>query len=224
MTTVWKFAKYDYCIFKSQVRMLVVFLALAVYLACITDKGYAFGMLYGGFGAIVFVTTPFYYEQSLTGTRGFIGLLPGTNGQRVQGRFLFGNLIIMAYMTLNFLLMAAVSFLRKEVFPYMTEIYVLVMAITCIFNALQFTLMYFIELKPGQGQTYASLLRMVIPFAMFFGIPVLSDRLSSDQIRVLSDIWMRHSLSVSLAALLAALVFSAWMGWLCTLHENIKIG
>lgn len=222
--TVWKFVKYDYCIFKSQVRLLIVYLALAVYMTFMTHTGYWMGIMYGGFGAIVFVTLPFYYEQSLAGTRGFVGLLPGTNGQRVQGRFLYGNLVIMIYLTFLFLLTTAAAFFQNEAFPYMTEIYILIMAVTCIFNALQFTLMYFIEIKPGQGQTYITILRMVIPFAMFFGMPVLGDRISSDQIKVLFSLWTRYSLWISLAALLAALLFSVFMGWICTLHENKKFG
>lgn len=104
-----RFMKIDYRITKTQTKLFLIFVAVAIFIAVKNDKP-LFAIGYLCFGSIILSTTPFTIQTS--SNSGFINLLPATTLSRVIGRFLFsismtlvglvsGELVIVIYNIIN---------------------------------------------------------------------------------------------------------------------------
>lgn len=157
-----KFAKIDFMKTLSQMKIMVIFLVIAFFFGAKVD-GYYWPVIYLGFGGILMATTPFFNE--ILAERGFFILLPAKAGSRMRGRYLFGTGFILACCMCGAIIAGLASLYTKVMLQYFVPIILIIFSAVLVCNSIQFLIFTFLNVKNAQ---VLSLIRMVIPFVVFF--------------------------------------------------------
>lgn len=201
-----KFMKVDYKMTRSQNRLLILFILLALFISVINDA-YMWGVGYLCFGAIVLATAPFNMQQGKNS--GFIQLLPATALSRVTGRYLYALTLIIISAAAG-ILCSIISFkitnisMNDSTIP----IFAIIFAAAIIVNTMQYIILYIAgNLKSQQAM---GLLRMAPAFVFFFAGNYLADFLVKNQdkgIRLLNWIQERMPLVAFLSLVTAFMIW-----------------
>lgn len=144
------------------------------------DGGY-WSLLYVAFGGTLMVTTPFFEE--MLSERGFFVLLPVKVGSRIRGRYLFG----VVYLLLCCIFGAMISggiFLYKNIVPEdFIQVSILICCTVIVCNDIQFLIFSFLNIKNAQ---VLSIIRMMIPFLIFFVGNWIMETVSIEQTEVIN--------------------------------------
>jgi len=163
----FQFAKVDWKITKSYSgRMTLILIAAAFLLYFVTDN-FVMGIMYLYFGALITSTIPFSIRED--SESGFLLMLPSKVMDRVAGRFLYGNLIIVAAAVLGMGIAVITSLVNHDTISFsFTMIYLMVGFSFClIVSGFQSLILYLAgEIKSRQTLQW---LRMLPGFIFFFG-------------------------------------------------------
>ena len=152
----FKYFKLDCRVTKSQVKVLIIFIAISLIFA-VTNDSVNFAFAYLCFGSMMIFSAPFYMDVS---NNGFYELLPGKSESKVLGRYLY--LLALVLMTIFFgsivLLLGKSS--GKEIVNVDVFSMFSVLCIALIFGSIQYILYY----KLGKFKSnYANSLFRMIP-------------------------------------------------------------
>lgn len=156
---------------KVQGRVLWLFVIIALALSIFQESLY-WGPLYMVFGSMILSTTPF--TTSMSGSHGFLLMLPATVKDRVAGRFGYGLLMLIISLLVGGTSTVLVCIIKKmEVSSIFFIFYMGLAAAGLIMLSFQYTLFYIVgEMK---SQQLMSVLRMLPGFLLFIvGTSVMS--------------------------------------------------
>lgn len=205
---VIKFAKVDWLKTKSQAKLILGFIVLAIFMGTYMEPS-MWPLFYIAFGATIISTTPYSFD--VQSSNGFINLLPAKANSRSKGRFLFGTLFVIGSIILGEVSLILFYLYKGELPNYIFEIFSVIVAVALILNAFQFLALSFFKFK---SQQVMQLIRMIPPFIMFYGGNYLREMLNSGNEKVLERFslvlrfCMDHKMIVSVGLLFVAIVIT----------------
>lgn len=159
----FKFAKVDFQMSKGQLKLMYLFLIIGAFMGYKADSP-VFMISYVAFGAMVIASTPFFYE--MTSQKGFYSLLPAKAQSRAIGRMLFGVLYTAIWVLISAPIMIIITLFTHKSVDYFAEMVIVILSIAIFGEALQTLILSLVKVKNAQVM---SIIRMIIPFALFFG-------------------------------------------------------
>ena len=217
-----KFAKMDFMKMKSQGKLMLLFVAIAAFLSIKMDTP-IWGLLYIVFGAMIMSSIPAFSDT--VSENGFIRLLPAHAESRIYGRYLFEVIYIFASSIIGLLVAAGYIIINHEIPDYILEIFIAVLGAALFMNAIQFLILSLMTTKNPQ---ILSIVRMVIPFVMFFGGSAVLGNLSegsAESFGMMENVVkyaMSHLTITSLFVLLVALLMTLLCALISAKHEAHK--
>lgn len=166
-----KFAKIDFMKTLLQMKLMLIFVVIAFFLSAKVD-GYYWAVIYLAFGGILMATTPFFEE--IIAERGFFILLPAKAGSRMRGRYLFGTGFMFVCCMCGAVVAGFTSLYKKDTMQHFVPVMLIIFSIVLVCNSIQFLIFAFLNVKNAQ---VLSLIRMVIPFILFFIGNSISDQI-----------------------------------------------
>jgi hypothetical protein len=207
MMRVFSFFKTDCIMLMFQRKILALLIIITILLSVMQENPY-WGPLYMGFAGILLSTIPFGIKQK--SDTGFLLMLPGTDRERVMGRFFFG--IVLLFLCLLVGEMISLITIARGDNSLKKEFIMLVsfLAAGMIFVSLEYTILYLIgEIKSRQ---FMSIISMLPGFLFFFlGEWVFSSEDGGLERLYRYFLWIssHRVLSVGILFCFAALVFAA---------------
>ncbi len=175
-------------------------------------------MVYPFFCAIILCST--FFNVTKTGPLIFSALLPGTNLQKILGRFL-GEAVIIAACTVFWLATSRVM----EIFGNDTDtpfpIVAIVLGITLFSVACQNVMLYLVGSL--LGAQLIGLIRMLPGFIMFFGLMFFVDKMDGAGLEGIFNTISGNMERMGLAALAAGLlsmVIGIFLSWIILQHKD----
>lgn len=206
----FKYMKIDMRRTKMQIGFMMIFGILA-YSFSRSSGNVLSGMAYLLFAAILMEGAVFTYEQKPE--TGFTNLLPGTDFDRVLGRFLMGIFLILYGAVLSAAVVAILYFQNKlEWNDYIPEIFIMFLAIGLVIMTIQNILFYMIG--KGNSQQLMSFIHMLPGFIIWIISSVIITVLFDDEGKIIQNItrvlsWIQeNSLLVSLGVFVAGIAFT----------------
>lgn len=198
-----KFAKIDFMKTMEQSKLVPLFILISAFFG--KNMGYMWPVLYLAFGGMIFVTTPFFSE--MVSEAGFFSMLPAKVGSKTRGRYLYAAGYLFLCTLSGFIVSMALVFLFNEegAITELADISILFFAVVVIFNSIQFLILTFLKIKNAQVM---GIIRMLIPFTLFFGIGGIMDSLQIESGDVILLFHQWNKSVISLAAIGAAFVLT----------------
>lgn len=162
MKNAFKFMKIDFSMSKSQNKVFLFLVAVAI-LFTVMNQNPLFVALYLAFGSVILSNSPFTLENYYN--MAFVNLLPATTRSRVSGRYLFSlGYVVTGFIFSELTILFAVNVAPDEkkmllLFP------VFMGGMAMVFITIQYVLLY--ALGIGKNQQYIRLISMVPGFIMF---------------------------------------------------------
>lgn len=217
---MWKFAKIDFIKVSSQSKIMIIFPVIAFFIA-MSAKMPIWAIGYMVFAGMILSTTPFFYEK--LSYNGFFNLLPAKAADRMYGRYLYGTLFILGSLILGNALVGAIALINGEIPEYWAEMTVLMLSAGLIFNSAQFLILSIIKVKNAQ---ILSIIRMVIPFAVFFALSAVVDKISDkseigyEDILGLINYITDYRLIIGIGLILFSIIFTVICSIISAAHET----
>lgn len=156
------------------------------------------GIIYIMFAAIIMQGAVFTYEQKAE--LGFVNMLPGTDLDRVSGRFMTGVFLLVYGGVIALVIALVLRFQIGMDISYLPETFMIYMGLGLIFMAVQNVLFYL--LGKGNSQQLMSFIHMIPGFAFWIIASVLLSILDVDgekKSKVLIDIilWIEDNITLA---------------------------
>lgn len=169
-----KFAKIDFIKSLPQVKIMPLFLVIALIMGA-KIEGVMFPVIYVAFGALIMVTLPYITEAM--SEQGFFALLPARVGSRTRGRYLYGVLYLLIACIVGALIAYVTALFNKEDLSHFFLYSIITFSIVIVVNDIQFIIFSLLKVKNVQ---VLSVIRMVIPFVLFFGANGIMEEVGSN--------------------------------------------
>lgn len=211
-----KFMKIDYRITKTQNKLFLLFVAVAIFAAVKSEKPlWAIGYLC--FGSILLSTTPFTIQTS--SNSGFINLLPASTLSRVMGRFLFSTSMALVGLVFGELVVVICYVINQTGIDYIIPFSMIVFAISVMVIAVQNLILYYAgNIK---SQQIMAILRMIPGFLFFFGGSYLLDYINKNSEKSL--VWIKYLQNHLSIASGLAVVISIFIVVICVVASNYTL-
>lgn len=164
MKKIIEFVKVDFRVTSNITIYALVFIILA-YVVSILGNNPFFGIIYILFGALILTTQPFITRTK--GNSGFLLMLPGTDWERVAGRFLYGSFLLSLSMVAGMLLFVANGWIHGGMLSWHN---LLLLCLFCfsfslIILGIQYMIMYIVgEMKSN----YVISIIRIVPGFLFY--------------------------------------------------------
>ncbi len=175
-------------------------------------------MVYPFFCAIILCST--FFNVTKTGPLIFSSLLPGTNLQKILGRFL-GEAVIIAACTVFWLATSRVMGIFGNDTDTPFPIVAIVLGITLFSVACQNVMLYLVGSL--LGVQLIGLIRMLPGFIMFFGLMFFVDKMDGAGLEGIFNTISGNMERIGLAALAAGLfsmVIGIFLSWIILQHKD----
>ncbi len=174
MSDAIKFMKIDYALSKSQNKIFLLFIVVALLLAVNSDNP-LFISVYLTFGAVILSTTPFSLESA--NNMAVVNLLPSSLRNRISGRFMFAALYLFVALVcseVSSLLMLGRGVTVEDRILFLFPLFMI--GVAFIFITIQYVLLYAIGIR--RNQQYMRLVCMLPGFILFGVSSMISDRIN----------------------------------------------
>lgn len=167
------------------------------------------GIFYLMFAAVIMQGAVFTYEQKPE--TGFTNMLPGTDLDRIAGRFMTGVFLLLDGILLGMAVTIVLYFQGKVQLSYLPEILIILMGFGLIFMAIQNVIFYIVG--KGKSQQLMSFIHMLPGFILWIGASVLLTFLDveGEEISKIFKVllWIKeNSIFVSLVVLGLGIIFT----------------
>ncbi len=176
MSDAIKFMKIDYALSKSQNKIFLLFIVVALLLAVNSDNP-LFISVYLTFGAVILSTTPFSLESA--NNMAFVNLLPSSLRNRISGRFMFAALYLFVALVcseVSSLLMLGRGVTVEDRILFLFPLFMI--GVAFIFITIQYVLLYAIGIR--RKQQYMRLICMLPGFILFGISSTISDNIKNE--------------------------------------------
>ena len=161
-----KVFRYTLIDIKRGKEKIIAMLLLGLLGYCYADMmSFIMGITYVMFTAVIFQGTNFTLVTKAE--TGFINLLPGSDRERVAGRFLTGILYTAVSIVLGMLMSLLLYYRDKLDFEYVLEVIIAFAGVALMFGAVQNTLFFAVGIS--NNKQLASLVH-ITPGLLFFGV------------------------------------------------------
>ncbi|MCI8364455.1 MAG: hypothetical protein HFG34_05845 [Eubacterium sp.] len=201
-----KFMKTDFLFYKYQKVVMMVF-PVFVILMSIYSKDMIFIISYLCFGVLIVSTTPYCLENRNMST--FIQMLPGSDRERVVGRYMCFGAMLLAAVAYGIGVVTAVSWIKGfPVTEYNIYFSSVAVALSLIVGSVQFLVLYIAG--RGKSTQWMNIMRMIPGFIFFFLINYIGEKGKEGQVESsifgLADFFVQNKficlISMAVAALL----------------------
>ncbi len=201
-----KFMKTDFLLYKYQKVVMMVF-PVFVILMSIYSKDMIFIISYLCFGVLIVSTTPYCLENRNMST--FIQMLPGSDRERVVGRYMCFGAMLLAAVAYGIGVVIVLSWIKGfPVTEYNIYFSSVALALSLIVGSVQFLVLYIAG--RGTSTQWMNILRMIPGFIFFFLINYIGEKGKEGQVESsilgLADFFVQNKficlISMAAAALL----------------------
>ncbi len=201
-----KFMKTDFLLYKYQKVVMMVF-PVFVILMSIYSKDMIFIISYLCFGVLIVSTTPYCLENRNMST--FIQMLPGSDRERVVGRYMCFGAMLLAAVAYGIGVVIVLSWIKGfPVTEYNIYFSSVALALSLIVGSVQFLVLYIAG--RGKSTQWMNILRMIPGFIFFFLINYIGEKGKEGQVESsilgLADFFVQNKficlISMAAAALL----------------------
>lgn len=198
-----QFCKVDLIRCKSQLKFLLVFSILALWLGLVTDAGVMFSFVYMIFAGIILSGQPFMIEQ--TSESGFLNMLPGSKKERVAGRYLMSLSFLLFGAIVGALIVVIINVLQKTTTEGLEIMIPLALGVGMLCIALQNILLY--AIGKGKSQQMIGIIRMIPGFVVFFAGLGIAEEIMENPAQY-TNLWIfSHLQESALLVLLVGILF-----------------
>lgn len=180
-----KFIKLDFKISFSQLKILVIFFAVAIFFL-IQGQDPFFIMNYLNFGILIISTVPFILEH--TSLSGFMNLLPASTFSRIRGRFLYFFFLLCSLQLIGLIYCFALH--RNLLDKQSLSLSLFSFSICILIGGIQYLTFYL--LGNIKSQQLLSFIRVIPGFIFFFLINQLSVEEETDHINRFVSFFLEH--------------------------------
>lgn len=181
---VFKYTKIDIVRLKAQLIGMGVFVLIAA-MFMHSSQSLVSGLGYLAFAAVIMGAAAFSMDQK--NETGFVNLLPGTDRERIAGKFITGYVFLiigMALGTVCALVMAEIYNISATNLP---ECLIILTGIALIFMAIQNVIFYMAG--KSNSQQLNNIIHMIPAFVMWIGMAVL-EKLMTEEEFVNKIVWV----------------------------------
>lgn len=204
----FKFMKIDMNRTKAQIWCMLLFGFLA-YAFSFAAGNILSGIFYLMFAAVIMQGAVFTYEQK--SETGFTNMLPGTDLDRVMGRFMTGTFLLLAGTILGIIVAFVLNLQGRLELSYLPETLISLLGFGLIFMAIQNVIFY--AIGKGKSQQLMSFIHMIPGFIIWIGGTALLSVLSAGgediQKAVKVLLWIKeNSMLAGLSILALGIIFT----------------
>lgn len=187
---------------KAQLWFFLLFFAIGIYMG---NNNLFFSVSYMCFCGIIMSIQPFQQEQ--LAESGFLNMLPGTKGERVLGRYLFGLGLILISAFSGGVVLAISSGIQQQKIVNFLPVLSMCTGVTLIVLAIQY--LFFYAMGKIKSQQFAGLIMMAPGFIVFFGLNIFLGKMMVSNMDILG--WMMSHMEL-LAAGTLIVGIAMWIG------------
>lgn len=204
-----KFMKTDFLFYRYQKVVMMVF-PVFVILMSIYSRDMIFIISYLCFGVLIVSTTPYCLENRNMST--FIQMLPGSDRERVVGRYMCFGAMLLAAVAYGIIVVMVVSGIKGiPVTDYNIYFSAAAVALSLIVGSVQFLILYFAG--RGKSTQWMNILRMIPGFIFFFLINYIGEKgrvgQAESSILWLTDFFVQNKFICLISMAAAALLIFA---------------
>ncbi len=203
-----KFMKTDFLFYKYQKVVMIAFPVFVVFMSIYSkaSQDMIFTISYLCFGVLIVSTTPYCLENRNMSS--FIQMLPGSDRERVVGRYMCLGTILLAAVAYGIGVVMAVGWIKGFHVTYFDMYFsVVAVALSLIVGSVQFLILYIAG--RGKNTQWMNILRMLPGFIFFFLINYIGEKGKEGSLHWLEDFFIHNKLIYLISMAAAALLIFA---------------
>lgn len=214
-----KFMKTDFLFYKYQKVVMMAFPVLVILMAIYYSKDMIFIISYLCFGVLIVSTTPYFLENKNMST--FIQMLPGSDRERVVGRYMCFGAILLAAVAYGIGVVIAVSWIKGfPVTDYNMYFSAVAVAMSLIVGSVQFLILYIAG--KGKSTQWMNILRMIPSFTFFFLINYIGEKGKEGQVES-SIFWLADFFTENKFICLVSMASAALLIFAGCIFASVKV-
>ena len=214
-----KFMKTDFLFYKYQKVVMFAFPVFVILMSIYYSKDMIFIISYLCFGVLIVSTTPYCLENKNMST--FIQMLPGSDKERVVGRFMCFGTMLMAAVAYGICVVAAASWIKGfPVTDYNMYFSAVAVAMSLIVGSVQFLILYIAG--KGKSTQWMNILRMIPSFIFFFLINYIGEKGKECQVES-SLLWLADFFAQNKSICLISMAAAALLVFAGCIFASVKV-
>ena len=203
-----KFMKTDFLFYKYQKVLMIVFPVFVVFMSIYSkvSQGMIFTISYLCFGVLIVSTAPYCLENRNMSS--FIQMLPGSDRERVVGRYMCFGAMLLAAVAYGVGVVLATGWIKGFHVTYFDMYFsVLAVAFSFIVGSLQFLILYIAG--RGKSNQLLNIIRMLPGFVFFWIINYIGEKGKEGSLHLLEYFFIHNKLICLISMAAAALLIFA---------------